>query len=333
MWRLDNRTPYEAESTWGRDKDGVHQWIVAVKGTFDIKPDGSVTIADEQLKPLLAPEYIGKEGASSLRYDADFGADKPTTDVVLNAMAYAPEGRASSDFLVEFRIGEIRKVIRAVGDREWRPWPFNGPSAPQPAIQIPVIYERAYGGYNHSDPDPKHHRLDTRNPVGCGISTEPDQGETLAFPNFEYPSGNIATAGPAGFGSIDSFWSPRREFSGTYDREWKQYRRPLLPEDWDSRCLLCSPDDQRPNAFMHGGETVELTNLTPDGKLRFTLPKVYLTFRTRINSSAQEHHSHLSAVIIEPDYPRVIMVWVSTLLCRTDVDYLEETVIREKPYI
>ena len=34
MWSIANHTPYKVGSTWGRDKDGVHEWIVAVKGTF-----------------------------------------------------------------------------------------------------------------------------------------------------------------------------------------------------------------------------------------------------------------------------------------------------------
>ena len=98
MWAITNRTPYKVGKTWGRDKDGVHEWIVAVKGTFDIKPDGTLALADKQLDPLLLPEYNGEAGASSLRYDADLVSPKPTTDVVLNGTAYAPKGRASTDF-------------------------------------------------------------------------------------------------------------------------------------------------------------------------------------------------------------------------------------------
>ena len=90
MWAVTNHTPYKVGRAWGRDKDGVHEWIVAVKGTFDIKPDGSLKLADEQLEPLLLPEYNGEAGVSSLRYDADLVAPKPTTDVVLNGTAYAP---------------------------------------------------------------------------------------------------------------------------------------------------------------------------------------------------------------------------------------------------
>ena len=72
MWSISNHTPYSAGSSWGRDKDGVHEWIVAVKATFDIKPDGSLELADEQPEPLLAPAFRrGDEGATSLRYEAD----------------------------------------------------------------------------------------------------------------------------------------------------------------------------------------------------------------------------------------------------------------------
>jgi hypothetical protein len=66
--------------------------------------------------------------------------------------------------------------------------------------------------------------------------------------------------------------------------------------------------------------------------LRFPLPTVYLTFSTRINGRTEAHHSWLTTVIIEPDYPRVMMVWLSSLVCLTDIDYLDETTVREEPY-
>ena len=48
MWALKNDTPYAAERTWVRDKQGMHHWIVAVKATFTIHDDGALTLADEQ---------------------------------------------------------------------------------------------------------------------------------------------------------------------------------------------------------------------------------------------------------------------------------------------
>lgn len=334
MWAIKNRTPYKAAGSWGRDKNGVHEWIVAVKGTFDIKPDGSLALADEQLDPLLAPEHNGEPGQSSLRYESDLVGTKPTTDILLNATAYAPQQRPSKNFQAGIRIGGIHKVIRVVGQRWWKKGFFGpSPSAMAPVTEIPIIYERAYGGYDHTDPDPKKHRLDARNPVGCGVTARQNHREGQPLPNFEYPKRNLEKSGPAGFGAIDSWWSPRRELCGTYDKAWEVKRRPLLPLDWDPRSRLCSPADQRPAQHLRGGELVELINLTPSGALRFALPKVYLTFSTRINGRNQEHRGQLNTVIIEPDQPRLIMVWQSSLPCPTDVDYLDWTVVKEKPFL
>jgi hypothetical protein len=333
MWSLTNHTPYRAESTWGRDKDGVHEWIVAVKATYDIAPDGAVSLSDEQLDPLLAPEYHGEPGASSLRYDADLVAPKPTTDVVLNATAYAPGGRPSTDFLASAQVAHVRKVIRVLGERRWERSPVGlVASAPTPVTRVPILYERAYGGYDARDPDPRHQRMDARNPIGRGVVGVLDHVEGESLHDVEYPDAPPERAGPAGFGAIDSFWTPRRELAGTYDDVWMEKRRPLLPEDWDPRTLLCAPADQRPAAHLHGGEPVELINLTPNGLLRFALPKVYLTFRTYIDGRIEEHRARLATVIIEPDRPRVIMVWQTMLPVRNDVDYLDGTVIREKAY-
>jgi hypothetical protein len=331
MWAIRNRTPYKVGKTWRRDKNGVHEWIVAVKATYDIRADGRTVLADEQFDPLLLPQYNGKAGSSSLRYDADLVARKSTTDVVVNGTACAPMARASGEFMVSLRVGPIHKVLRVRGDRQW----VNGmiglkASAPEPIVSVPITYERAYGGYDHADPDCQNHRMDARNPVGCGVHARLERRIGQPLPNFEYPQGNLEKDGPAGFGAIDSFWSPRREYCGTYDQAWQENRFPLLPEDWDARSLLCSPVDQRPPNPFIGREPVELVNLTPQGHLSFLLPRVHLTFRTEIAGRFEEHRGSLATVIIEPDHPRVSLVWVTSLVCRTDVDYLEKTVVDEK---
>jgi hypothetical protein len=334
MWAIDNYTPYKVLKTWGRDQDGVHEWIVCVKAIFEIKPDSQVALADEQREPLRLAEYHGEPGQSSVRYDAELVGVKPTTDIVVNGTAYAPGGRPSTQFPIGLRVGSIEKVLIVKGNRMWeRGIVGMAPSAVQPVTRVPILYERAYGGYDHAAPDPQEHRLEPRNPVGCGLAPKGGKRAGDALPNFEYPNGNLERDGPAGFGAIDSHWSPRRELAGTYDRGWEQHRRPLLPTDWDRRSLLCSPTDQRPAEFLRGGEVVELTNLTPEGRLRFELPRVYLTFSTEIDQSFEEHRGHLTTVIIEPDDSRLIMVWSTSIKCGNNGDYLEETVVREKPFI
>jgi hypothetical protein len=324
MWVVTNRTPYAAGRTWGRDKYGIHEWIVAVKATFDIKPNGRLELAEKQLTPLLVPEYNGDDGSSSLRYEADLVGRKPATDVLLNGTAYAPRGIPVAGFLVSLRVGAIKKVIMVVGDRTWqRGVSGMGPSSPKPISEVPIVYERAYGGFDRASEDPGNQRIDARNPVGCGLVATPGK----PFPNFMYPHGQVDKDGPAGFGALASFWSPRREVGGTYDKAWQESQFPLLPEDWDPRTLLCSPADQRVDGYLEGGELIELENLTPHGILCFTLPTLDLRFRTRIDGRIEEHPGQLATVIIEPDHPRVILVWQSVLMVRNNGDYLDETVV------
>lgn len=107
MWEIRNKTPYAADRTWVRDKNGRHHWIVIAKATFT--SSGALRLADEQLPPLHEPEYFGEPGKSSLRYEADLVARKPGTDVIVNAHAHAPRGRPVQEVVVGLRVGAISR--------------------------------------------------------------------------------------------------------------------------------------------------------------------------------------------------------------------------------
>jgi len=135
---------------------------------------------------------------------------------------------------------------------------------------------------------------------------------------------------PAGFGPMPGHWSPRVELAGTYDDQWRKERFPLVPNDFDEHFYLCSPIDQRAPKYLRGGELVELQNLTPTGVLRFSLPSIALSFTTYFyGQEPLDHHAVLHTVIIEPDVPRVMMVWEAELPCHHDGLKLRETAIYE----
>lgn len=333
MWALDNRTAYEAERGWYVDKHGAKHWLVVVKGTFDIRPDGSLALSDDPVPPLLAPVCFGEDGTSSVRYEADVTGPKAATDVVVNGTAYAPGGRPTAELHVGLVLGPLRKVLEVTGDREYqRRAGVVMPGAAQPFVSMPIVYERAFGGFDHRDPNPQRQRLDTRNPVGrgCALRTRSLIGTPVA--NLSIPGRPLAH-GPAGLGSVAGHWSPRREHAGTYDARWAAERRPLLPEDFDPRHYQHAPADQQLAPHLRGGERVELVNLTPSGVLRFELPKLGLAMTTHFGFDRTEHRPQLVTVLVEPDVPRVIVVWQSVLPCHDLVDKLDRTVVREKPYL
>ena len=110
-------------------------------------------------------------------------------------------------------------------------------------------------------------------------------------------------------------------------------RMPLLAEDFDERFYQVAPEDQQAPGFLRGGERVELTNLSPGGTLAFALPKVRLTFTTRFGRERVDHRAQLYTVVLEPDRPRVILVWTTLLPCHHKVDKLDSTVVEEIPFV
>jgi hypothetical protein len=338
MWLLENRTPYAAERTWVLDKNAAKSWVVVVKGTYNILPDGSTELADDQEDPLFLPKYRGEDGKSSIVYEADLIPTKQATDVLLNGHAYASGGKPTTKVAVVMKVDNLSKSLIVFGNRRWEKGLLGQTyiTKPEPFVSMPIVYERAFGGWDTKPEDPADHRLEPRNFIGTGFVTRKKHLVGHALPNVEYPKQLISSwkdrPKPAGFGAVASYWTPRKELAGTYDDKWQKERFPLFPEDFDERFYQCAPGDQQIEGFLKGGEPVYLVNLTADGKLFFRLPEVYLKFMTFFGEKEVEHSAKLSTVIIEPDYPRVIMVWHTSLPCHHLVDKLDVTVISHTEY-
>ncbi len=335
MWQLDNRTPFAAERTWVRDRNGAEIWLVAVKCTFAIKQDGTTEIAQDQPPVMMAPEHAdpAAPAKSSLKYDMDLVRTKTTTDVVVLGHAYAPRGQPVTQLDIGLRAGPVLKRLRVTGDRLWQ---GRSPSPPLPFVKMPLVYERAYGGYDPASAETEQPQWDMRNPVGTGYALSTSRLEGLRLPNIEHldkPIRHWDDRPPAaGLGPICAHWPPRANFAGTYDDKWQQERFPLLPLDFDDRYYQCAPLDQQTPQFLTGGEPVTLLNLTPTGELRFALPRVFLGFETFFYSGERQLHDRpkLHTVIIEPDFPRVSLVWHTALPCHPKVYKLKHTRIIQK---
>lgn len=338
MWLVENRTPYAAERTWVQDQNANKIWLVIVKATYNVRPDGSTRLAPEQELPLRQGTYWGEPGQSSLIYEADLLGLKASTDILVIGSAYAPSARRVSNLDVELQVGDVQKRLRIFGDRVWDRGIFGvSMSSPQLFESMPIRYERAFGGWDRTDDNIAEHRMELRNPVGTGFATKSAHCIGMKLPNIEDPHSLIGSwqdrPSPAGFGPLECHWSPRRELAGTYDQKWKDERFPLWAEDFDLHYNNCAPADQQTPKFLRGGERVELSNLSRQGKLAFDLPKVFPFFRTKFGNEIVEHRAQLCTVAIEPDVPRVIMSWQTSLICNHRVDELDATVVTEKRVI
>src|SRR4029079_8463953 len=172
MWQVANGTPFSASGMWVRDLDGGEVWLVAVRCSFLLNPNGTTAVADEQEPPVVAPKFRDAPGTSSLVYDSDFYLTKPTTDLLLHGHAYAPGGKPTTAVDVSLRVGDRQKGLRITGDRIYeRSAAGTAAGSPRPFTRMPLIYERAYGGTEaHPAADPTRPRFEERNPVGTGFA-------------------------------------------------------------------------------------------------------------------------------------------------------------------
>jgi len=334
MWQILNKTLFLAERTFLREINGAEKWIVSVKCTFMIDNNGFNKIAKEQVEINHTPVYSVKAGHSSLLYDSDFVLNKPNSDIILNAHAYSPIGIPQKKVDVFIKVGNLKKGLTVYGDRYWKKTSLGiKMSEPEPFIKMPIIYERAFGGFDKKSKDSEFPTMYRQNPVGTGFAEIKKNVIGKRLPNIEYPSETISNWNdkpiPAGYSAIASNWGTRLKYAGTYDSKWKKERYPLLPLDFDYRFYQCAPEDQQTREYLNGGELVELFNLTPNGYLSFKLPDAgkWLSFFTEFDTESVEHKANLHTVIIEPDYPRVIMVWSTSIICHNKDHLLKRTIV------
>jgi len=336
MWALNNTTPFACERSWVRDTDGAEVWLVAVRATYDILADGTTELSPDQPNPLLSPKYAGDPARSSLLYDSDLVNKKISTDVLVHGHAHAPNGEPITQIDATIKVGPIRKTLRIYGNRRWDQG-FAGLrlSPPERFVQMPIVYERAFGGVDQSVENQENIQCEKRNPVGMGFAVDARHLVGQLVPNIENAARLIQgwddRPQPAGFGPIPGHWLPRAKYAGTYDAAWVRDSHPLLPSDFDDRFYNCAPADQQCPRFLRGGEPVELQNLTSGGgALRLNLPRTSIGFRTHFGSRTAHHKATLHTVILEPDFPRISLVWHTRLCCHHDVLNLRNTTVYEK---
>ena len=320
MWQIENHTPFGSQCAFARDRNGAETWLVAVKASYLINTDGSLSIG-EPANPLLSPEYAGEPGKSALRYDSDLQLSKPGTDILLHGHAWAPNGKPVSQMGVLLKVGPLEKALLVKGDRIFG----KILSSPVPFSRMPLTYENTFGGMDDSKTYDGVPHTFTGNPLGTGFAVKKKNLKGKKRPNIEYPN-NVKNR-PACFGPLPVSWMPRAGYGGTYDEKWLTEKAPLLPNDFDDRYFHCAPLDQQVPGCLKGGEPVEIYGMSSLGPLKFKLPVPDLTFKTVLGRKVHEHKAKLHTVIFEPDIPAFSMVWHTALNCHNQDHMLEKTII------
>lgn len=314
---VENGTSHACEHLFLMDEEGRSLLVVLVQATFEIRGASGLAPAEKSTPPSVTGELNGPDAAvSSYRVEPAFAFMKPATDVVLIAHAQSG-GRLWPELPVTFRVGPVGKVLRVVGDRAWvRSGATVVATRPQPFDRMPLVYERAFGGWDRSAPEPARHTFEPRNPVGVGF-----QGaggpfkEGLRLPNIEDPADPVRQYGqrvtPAGVGFTSPNWQPRAALAGTYDDAWMKTRSPLLPKDFDRRFFQGASAGLVAPGYLAGNEPVLVENAWALGRLSFRLPGIAAPI-CRVGLARREDASptlHLDTVVVDTDTDRVRMLY------------------------
>lgn len=329
----------------GQSPAGGHILSVLLKRTYDIVPDGRCVRAKADTKIIAGDRHFGDPQNTTVQYEADFVPYKLATDVVVAGHAYAPEGKASEQFTAAIAVGEHRKEILVLGDRQCRYRDGTDPlfTEPKPIQRVPLRYEYAYGGVDVFS-DPNVQTIYGRNHMGRGfvIANTKQTIDKLALPNFEDPKDRLAPERlcighfmhwerqpmPAGFGWFSKYWKPRASYAGVmpadraFEREMRKAYRTLVPKDqlelYDQTELPdmdfrffngASPGLALP--YLRGDERVVTTHLTPRGQMAFELPGDAPTIGLDIGEGMKSTPARLQTVMIRLDEHQVDLVWRS----------------------
>lgn len=238
-----------ARQVSGLDPEGRFVLSVLVKRTYRFDASGRCERADEDL-PLVVDPVFDPDRPGLLRRDSDLYPYKPRADVIVQGRAYAP--RAAASFEATITIGSAVKRIAVFGERRasMRPDGRITFSAPAPVDEVPLVFERAYGGADavacarHGNPVlglaqhlpelPSLAQINPyaypRNPNGVGFLLEATPGavEALALPCLEDPDDLLtperlaverldrwpAQPLPAAPGWVSHAWFPRAAYLG-----------------------------------------------------------------------------------------------------------------------
>jgi hypothetical protein len=329
----------------GKDDQSRPIFSVLVKRTYDIVAGGTISRA-EKTRPFVQMDRYYEDGNpewATVQYETDFAAFKLATDVVVIGRAMTPAGIPVPQLDVSVELADWRKTLRIFGDRHclYRSQASPAFSDPVPFTEMPIRYERAYGGKDaKSDPQAPFYYPRNLNGVGVALKNARDSIDGLPLPNIEDPADLLSPDRvvigepdrwsrqplPDGLGWFQRTWYPRCSFVGAIppyvdvDTVLREEELGLVPKHQIalSRQFKLPSFDVHFNTgasrglalpYLSGNETVRLKNLTPDGSLFFQLPGDTPRMMLDIGLGENVLSSVLHTVCIRLAEMQVDLVW------------------------
>ena len=321
--KLENNTSNIFEFAFLTDELLKPLFVSIIKATYRINHESKLSLIDKQTPINFSGEPWSDSENSSYKYEPETAFVKLASDIVLIGHAHAQKP-GTTELQVGVSVGPVKKIVRVVGDRYLvKRSGVISVSQPEPFEKIPLIYERAFGGWDRRDPDSDKFRFEPRNPVGTGYrDLSLDTDDQLKLPNIEDPQypykGYGDTPPPTGFGFVSPHWQPRASLAGTYNKAWDEQRKPLLPADFDRRFFNAASPGMVAPGYLKGDEPVVIVNASPEGRVAFSLPGLPAPqCKVQLRGGKTEIlQTQLDTVIINMDENLVFLLWRAHMIVR-----------------
>ncbi len=293
-------TPFEHGVIYWPIRPPRTSMLVVVKATVALE-DGSAQLAEKQ-EPTTGALHWDDDPTRSYRHPSDFALLKPRGECFVVGSCRTLTERPVDQTVLGFRIGDLQRSLRVYGDRTWV---GGSPSRPVPFTEMPLAWERSFGGPGNAT-----------NPVGRGLAD--DANGVAWLPNLEDANRPIAARGdrppPACTAPLGMTWPARTRYVGTYDAKWQKTRSPWLAEDFQFAFFNEAPPEQQIEGYWRGDERIELKHLHPRvPAVRAKLPGVRARAFVERGDAFDEVPLVLDTVTIDADRGLAFLVWRGTV--------------------
>ena len=272
------------------EQNKKNYWVVSASLYIKIS-DGSVQLEHDCIADLIAE--MGDTPSP------DMGLPKPRAEYLLNGSFYPSSQQAVAAGQVRVKFAGKSKTLNVFGDRYWN---LGIPSQPDSILSLPLNYQNAFGGEEALS-----------NPIGKGFKQD-------QLPNIEYAdaviSSNSANYPPACFAPMDTTWSSRSQYQGTYDQTYIEQHFPGFPPDTDWRFFMTAAEDQWFDGFLKGDEAFQLFNVHPErsliiGELPGFYPRCFALDTQEVHQEQQfkEVNLNLDTAWFFPEHDTVQLIW------------------------
>lgn len=314
---IHNPTPFSLDYFVICDVHGRRHITAVLSAVFALPKAG--TPFHQPLQPAARQKSISRGERfqagpeSALLVDQQALLARPGADIALYGKARTPGAEPLQEMETLLKVGALEKRLRVYGDRVWKRRLMGlVPAAPLPFTEMPLTYERAFGGWGRG-PLGRRGVLDRRNPVGVGYYESKGAATGQPLPNLENPNALIRRVTdrpfPAAYGLISPTWASRAPFAGTFDAFWQSERAPLWPRDIKPQFFQAAHPDLQALNPLRGDEFVSLAGFNHEGSVQFYLPGLEFHCRCVFRSRRENGTMALDGLYFDTEAGTVEMVY------------------------